>query len=101
MLPGNSSQFVSPTDVRPNEPVYPVDICKSVYPADVCKPVCLLDKPFFVDYLRHVILFLILLLFAVSVNSVFNRTILYMNIIFISIQMTYLIYHIQNIHILF
>ena len=63
-------------------------------PVDVRKPVCLLDicKPFFVDYCRHVTLFLILLFFAVSKNtSVFNRTILYM-ILFINIYMTYLIF---------
>ena len=51
--------------------VYPVDVCKSVHPIDVCKPVCLVDirKPFFVDYQKHVILFLILLPFVASVNT--------------------------------
>ena len=78
-----------------NKPVYHVDACKSVRPVDVCKPVRLVDirKPFFVNYWKHVVLFLILLLFAVSVNtSVFNRTILYM-IIFINTLMTYLIFN--------
>ena len=83
--------------VRPahsNKPVYPVDVCKSLAPVDVCKPACIVDirKPFFVDYWRHVSLFLILLLFAVSRNtSVFNRTILYI-IPFVNIHMTYLIF---------
>ena len=46
----------------------------------------------FVNYWRHITLFLILLFFAVSINtSVFNRTILYM-ILFINIYMTYLIF---------
>ena len=92
----NSSKPVCPIDVhkfvRPvnsNKLVYHVDVCKSVRPVD-----CLLHirNPFFVDYWKHVVLFLILLLFAVSVNTgVFNRTILYM-IIFINILMTYLIF---------
>ena len=59
-------------------------------PVDVLKPACLVDirKPFFVDYWKHVTLFLILLFFAVSINtSVFNRTVLYM-ILFINIRMT-------------
>ena len=63
-------------------------------PVDVLKPACLVDirKPFFVDYWKHVTLFLILLFFAVSINtSVFNRTVLYM-ILFINIRMTYLIF---------
>ena len=48
-------------------------------------------KPFFLDYWKHVTLFLILF-FAFSINmSVFNRTILYM-ILFINIYMTYLIF---------
>ena len=89
--PVNSSKPVRPIDIHKS--VRPVNSNKSVYPA-VCKPVCLVDnrKLFFVDYWKHVILFLILLLFAVSVNTiVFNRTILYM-IIFINILMTYLIF---------
>ena len=98
--PVNSSKPVRSIDVykfvRPvnsNKPAYHV-ICKSVRPVDVCKPVCLIDicKPFFVDYWKHVVLFLILLLFAVSVNiSVFNRTILYM-ILFINVLMSYLVF---------
>ena len=77
-----------------NKPVYPVDVCKPVGSVDVCKPVCPADtrKPFFVDYWRHVSLFLILLLFVVSINtSAFNRTILYM-ILFINTHMTNLIF---------
>ena len=99
--PVNSGKIVRPIDVHKsvhpvnsNKPVYPVDVCKPVRPADVCKPVCLVDirKLFLVDYWKHVILFLILLPFAVSVNtSVFNRTILYM-IIFVNIFMIYLIF---------
>ena len=44
-----------------NKSVYPVDVCKSGGPVDVRKPVCLVDirKPFFVDYWKHVTLFLI------------------------------------------
>ena len=94
----NSSKPVLPIDVRKsvrpvnsNKPVYPVDVCKSGGPVDVRKPVCLADirKPFFVDYWKHVTLFLILF-FAVSINTyVFNRTILYV-ILFINIYMTYL-----------
>ena len=97
----NSSKPVLPIDVRKsvrpvdsNKPIYPVDVCKSGGPADVRKPVCLADicKPFFVDYWKHVTLFLNLLFFGVSINtSVFNRTILYM-ILFKNIQMTYLIF---------
>ena len=97
----NSSKPVLPIDVRKsvrpvdsNKPIYPVDVCKSGGPADVRKPVCLVDicKPFFVDYWKHVTLFLNLLFFGVSINtSVFNRTILYM-ILFKNIQMTYLIF---------
>ena len=99
--PVNSSKPVLPIDVRKsvrpvnsNKFVYPVDVCKSDGPVDVRKPVCLVDirKPFFVDSWKHVTLFLILLFFAVSINtSVFNRTILYM-ILFINIYMTYLIF---------
>ena len=80
--------------VNSNKPLYPVDVCKSVRPVDACKPICLVDirKNFFVDYWKHVILFLILLLFVVSVNSsVSNRIILYM-IIFINIHI-YLIFN--------
>ena len=97
----NSRKPVLPIDVcksvrlvNSNKPVYPVEVCKSGGPVDVRKPVCLLDicKPFFVDYWRHVTLFLILLFFAVSKNtSVFNRTILYM-ILFINIHMTCLVF---------
>ena len=97
----NSSKPVLPIDVhksvRPvnsNQPVYPVDLCKSGGSVDVHKPVCLPDicKPFFVDYWKDVTLFLILLFFAVSINtSVFNRTILHI-ILFINIHMTYLIF---------
>ena len=97
----NSSKTERLVDVRKsvrppnsNKPVYPVNVCKSVVPVDVCKPVCLADirKLFLVDYWRHVSLFLILLLFAVSINtSAFNRTILYI-ILFISIHMTFLIF---------
>ena len=79
-------------NVNSNKPVYPVDVCKPVCPVDVCKCLCLVDthKPFFVEYWKHVILFMILLFFVVSINtSIFNRTILYM-IIFINILMTYL-----------
>ena len=100
MCPINSSKPILSVDncksVRPvnsNKPVYPVDVCKSGGPVDVRKPVCLVDirKSFFVDYWKHVTLFLILF-FAVSINtSVFNRTILYM-ILFINIYMTYLIF---------
>ena len=102
VCPVNSSKPVCPIDVhkfvRPvnsNKPLYHVDACMPVHPVDVCKPVRLVDirKPFFVNYWKYVVLFLILLLFAVSVNtSVFNRTILYM-IIFISILLTYLIFN--------
>ena len=98
--PVNSSKPLRPIDVhksvRPvnsNKPLYPVDVCKSVRPVDACKPICLVNirKLFFVDYWKHVILFLILLLFVVSVNSsVSNRIILYM-IIFINIHI-YLIF---------
>ena len=98
--PVNSSKPVLPIDVRKsvrpvnsNKSEYPVDVCKSGGHVDVRKPVCLVDirKPFFVDYWKHVTLFLILF-FAVSINtSVFNRTILYM-ILFINIYMTYLIF---------
>ena len=101
VCPANSSKPVRLVDVRKsvppvnsNKPVYPVHACKSLVPVDLCKPVCLVDihKPFFVDYWRHVSLFLILLLFAVSRNtSVFNRTILYI-IPFVNIHMTYLIF---------
>ena len=50
------------------------------------------ENPFYVDKRRHVILFLISLLFPVSVNtSVFNRTILFM-VMFINILMAYLIF---------
>ena len=86
MHPVNSSKPVHHVDVHKsvcpvnsNKSVYPVDVFKSLHPVDVCKPICLVDvcKPFFVDYWKHVTLFLVLLLFAVSVNtSVFNRTIL-------------------------
>ena len=99
MRPGNSSKPVRPIDVRKsvrpvnsNKPVCPVDICKSVRPVDVCKSACLIDvrKSFFVDYWRHVILILIVLFFAVFVNtSAFNRAIPYMTI-FINIHITYL-----------
>ena len=93
--PVKSSTLVRPVRlVNSNKPVYPVEVCKSGGPVDVRKPVCLLDicKPFFVDYWRHVTLFLILLFFAVSKNtSVFNRTILYM-ILFINIHMTCLVF---------
>ena len=78
----NSSKPVLPIDVRKsvrpvnsNKSVYPVDVSKSGGPVDVRKPVCLVGfrKPFFVDYWRHVTLFLILLFFAVSINtSIFN-----------------------------
>ena len=78
----NSHKPVLPIDVcksvRPvnsNKSVYPVDVSKSGGPVDVRKPVSLVDfrKPFFVDYWRHVTLFLILLFFAVSINtSIFN-----------------------------
>ena len=101
MSPVNSSKPVLPIDVRKpvrpvnyNKSVYPVDVYKSGGPVDVRKPVCLVDirKPFLVDYWKHSTLFLILLFFAVSINtSVFNRTILYM-ILFINIYMTYLIF---------
>ena len=101
MCPVNSTKPARPIDVRKfvrsvnfNQSVYPVDVCKSIGVADVQKPVCLVDicKPFSVSYWRHVSLFLILLSFAVSINtSVFNRTILYM-ILFINIHMTYLIF---------
>ena len=96
MSPVNSSKPVLPIDVRKpvrpvnyNKSVYPVDVYKSGGPVDVRKAVCLVDirKSFFVDYWKHVTLFLILF-FAVSINtSVFNRTILYM-ILFINIYMT-------------
>ena len=99
--PVNSSKPVFLIDVHKsvcpvnvNKPEYLVDVCKSVRPVDVNEPVCSVDtcKPFFVDYWKHVILFLILLLFVVFVNtSVINRTILYM-ILFINILMTYLIF---------
>ena len=92
VLPINVRKFVRP--VNSNKSVYPVDVCKSGGPVDVRKPVCLVDirKPFLVDYWKHSTLFLILLFFAVSINtSVFNRTILYM-ILFINIHMTYLIF---------
>ena len=109
--PVNSSEPVRPIDVhksvRPvnsNKPVYPADVCKSVHSVDVCKPVCLVGirKPFFIDYWKHVTLFLILLLFAVSVNtSVFNGTILYI-ITFINILVTYLIFtNFLSMHMLF
>ena len=101
VCPVNSNKPVLPIDVRKsvrpvnsNKSVYPVDVCKSGGPVDNRKPVCLIDirKHFFVDYWRHVTLLLILLFFAVSINtSVFNRTILYM-ILFINIYMTYLIF---------
>ena len=77
-----------------NKPAYPVDVYKSGGRVAVRKSVCLVDvrEPFFVDYWRHVNLFLILLFFAISVNtSVFDRTILSM-ILFINIHMTYLIF---------
>ena len=70
--PVNSNKPVLPVDVhksvRPvnsNKPVYPVDECKSGDPVDVRKPVCLvcIRKTFFVDYWKHVTLFLILLFF--------------------------------------
>ena len=107
--------------VNSSKPVLPIDVCKSAFPIDVCKsarpvnskkpiypfnvcqsggsvdvlnPVCLVDicKPFFVDYWKYVALFLILLFFAVSINTiVFKRTILYM-VLFINIHMTYLIF---------
>ena len=99
--PVNSSKPERLVDVRKsvrpvnsNKPVYPVDVCKSLVPVDVCKPVCLVDirKPFLVDYWRHISLLLILLLFAVSINtSVFNRTILHI-ILFINTHMTYLVF---------
>ena len=92
--PVNSGEPVLPIDVRKsvcsNKSVYPVDLCKSGGPVNVCKPVCLVDicKPFFVDYWKHVTLFLIFF-FAVSINtSVFNRLFQYM-ILFINIYMTY------------
>ena len=91
VLPINVPKFVRP--VNCNKSVYPVDVCKSGGPVDVCKPVGLADirKLFFVNYWKHVNLFLILF-FAVFINaSVFNRTILYM-ILFINIYMTYLIF---------
>ena len=91
MCPGNFIKPARPIDVL-DSVCPPVDVCKFKRPVDVCKPVCLVNirKPFFVDYWRHVILFLILLLFLVSINtSVFNRTILYI-IIFINIHVTYL-----------
>ena len=96
----NSSKPVLPIDVHKsvcpansNKPVYPVDVCKSGGPVDVRKPVCLADirKPFFVDYWKHVTLFLILFFAGFINTSVFNRTILYM-ILFINIYMTYLIF---------
>ena len=72
VCPVNSSKPVLPIDVhksvRPvnsNKPVCPADVCKSGDPVDVRKPVCLVDirKTFFVDYWKHVTLFLILLFF--------------------------------------
>ena len=91
----NSSKPVLPIDVRKsvrpvssNESIYPVGVCKSGGPVDVGKPVCLVDirKLFFVDYCKYVTLCLILLFFAVSINtSVFNRNILYM-MLFINIH---------------
>ena len=101
VCPVNFSKPVLPIDVREsarpvnsNKPVYLVDVCKFGGPVDVLKPVCLVDirKPFFVDYWRHVTLFLTLLFFAVFINTgVFHRTIRYM-ILIINIQMTYLIF---------
>ena len=101
VCPVNSSKPVRPIDVcksaRPvssNESVYHVDVCKSVAPVDVRKPICLVDirKHFFIEFWRHTSLFLILLFFAVSVNTIaFNRTILYM-ILFVNVYMTYLIF---------
>ena len=91
VLPINVCKFVCP--VNSNKSVYLVDVCKSGGSVDVCKPVCLahIHKPFFVNYWKHVTLLLILF-FAVFINtSVFNRTILYM-ILFINIYMTYLIF---------
>ena len=94
----NSSKPVLPIDVRKsvrpvnsNKPVYPVDVRKSGGPVDVCKPICLVDihKHFFFNYWIHVTLVMILLFFAVPINtSAFNRTILYI----INIHMTYLIF---------
>ena len=76
-----------------NKLVYPVDVCKSVRPVDVCKLVCLdIRKHLFINYWKHLTLFLIVLLFVLSVNAnVFNETILYM-IIFINIHITCLIF---------
>ena len=101
VCPVSSSKLLRPIDacksVRPvnsNKPVYPVDVCKSGGPADVQKAVCIVDtsKLFFADYWKRVTLFLILLFFAVSMNtSVFNRIILYM-ILFTNIHVTYLIF---------
>ena len=92
LRPFNSSKPVHPDNS--SKPVCPFDVSKSARPVDVCKPACLVDIPqhFSVDYWQNVTLFLILLFFAVSENtSDFNRTILYM-IIFINIQMTYLVF---------
>ena len=85
------SKDLSSFPVNSNEPVCPVDICKSVGPIDDCKAVSLVNicKPFFVDYWRDVSLFFISLFFEISINtSIFNRTTLYM-ILFINIHMTY------------
>ena len=99
--PVNSSKLFRPIDfhksahlVDSNKLIYPVDVYKSVRPVDACKTACIVGiyKSFFVGYWKYVILFLILLLFAVLVNTnVFNRTILYM-IMFINILMTYSIF---------
>ena len=95
--------FVNVRPVNSNKFVYHIDVCKSGGPVDVHKLVCLVDicKPFFINYWRHVTLFLILLFFAFSINTtVFNRTILY-RIQFINIHMTYLIFtNFLSVHLL-
>ena len=108
VCPVNSSKHIRPIDVckslRPVnsiKSVYPVEVCKSIGPVDVHKPVFLVDicKPFSADYWRHVSLFLILLFFAVSINTtVFNRTILYM-ILFININKIFNFHEIFQVYI--
>ena len=97
----NSCKPVLPIDVRKsvrpvtcNKPVHTVDVCKSGGPVFACKLVCLVDirKPFFVDYWKHNTFFLILMFFAVSINTnVFNRTILYVTLL-VNILTTYLVF---------
>ena len=48
--------------VHSNKYVYPADVCRPVCPVDIYKPVCSVNirTSFFVEFLRHLILFFIL-----------------------------------------